>query len=160
MSLIIALGSNLGEPQSNLAAGFELLCRCYKPIALSRVYHSKAIGHTDQPDFFNQVAEFELPNELPEQVLAQLMAIESQLGRVREIAMGPRSLDLDLLFFGTLHLDSPQLTLPHPRLWTRSFVVLPLQELPGHTSLAQHFSFAAPLEGDAKPLAKSSTSFF
>lgn len=160
MSLIIALGSNLGEPQKNLAAGFEQLCRFYKPIALSRIYYSKAIGHTDQPDFYNQVAEFELPSVLPEQVLAQLMAIEAQLGRVREIAMGPRSLDLDLLFYDQLQLNLPQLTLPHPRLWTRSFVVLPLQELPAYSSLAQHFSFAAPLEGDAKPLAKSSTSFF
>lgn len=160
MSLVIALGSNLGEPLHNLAAGFEQLCHRYSPVALSRVYHSKAIGHTDQPDFYNQVAEFKIPSEHPEQVLTQLMTIEAQLGRVREIAMGPRSLDLDLIFYGQLTMNSPHLTLPHPRLWTRSFVVLPLQELPAYTSLAQHFSFTASLEGDAKPLAKSSTIFF
>lgn len=160
MSLLIALGSNLGDSIANLDHAFSKLCTHYKPIALSRVYYSKAVGHLDQPDFYNQVAEFELPSASPHEVLSTLMKIERELGRVREIKMGPRTLDLDLLFYGTEHVHSDELTLPHPRLWTRSFVVLPLRELPAYETLSLHFSFDRELEGEAVALENTSTVFF
>lgn len=160
MSLFIALGSNLGDSISTLALGFKELCSHLKPIALSRVYYSKAIGYLDQPDFYNQVAEFETPSLNPEETLQLLLQCEANLGRVREISMGPRTLDLDLLFYDFMRLDSSSLTLPHPRLWTRSFVVLPLQELPGYKTLSLHFNFDHELQGEAVALENTSTLFF
>ncbi len=160
MSLFIALGSNLGDSVQNLGRGFERLSNFFKPIALSRVYYSKAIGYLDQPDFYNQVAEFELPAYAPEDVLSTLMNVETELGRIREIKMGPRTLDLDLIFYGTQRIDTQDLTIPHPRLWTRSFVVAPLKELPGYKTLSLHFSFDQELEGEAVPLENTSTLFF
>lgn len=160
MSLLIALGSNLGDSFSNLDQAFTKLCAHYKPIALSRVYYSKAVGYLDQPDFYNQVAEFEVPPVKPHEVLNTLLKVEAELGRVREIKMGPRTIDLDLLFYGIERIDTEELTLPHPRLWTRSFVVLPLQELPAYKTLSLHFSFDKTLDGEAVVLENTSTVFF
>ena len=160
MSLVIALGSNIGEPLKNLELGFNSLCEYFKPHALSRPYLSNAVGHEDQPDFYNQVAEFHSSPLAPLEILDILMNIEKKHGRKREINMGPRTLDLDLLFVDDIHMEHPKLTLPHPRLWTRSFVVLPLQELPIYPSLCKTFKFDQTLEGNAKALAETHTSFF
>lgn len=160
MTMLIALGSNIDEPLKNLSLGFQSLCELFQPLALSRIYHSEAVGHVDQPDFYNQVAEFESPNKSPLDVLDILMMIEKKHGRMREINMGPRTLDLDLLFFDDLHMDGPKLTLPHPRLWTRSFVVLPLRELPAYEGLCQRFKFDQNLEGNAKVLPGTHTTSF
>lgn len=160
MSLIIALGSNLDEPLKNLNLGFLSLCEFFRPKALSRTYHSKAVGYVDQPDFYNQVVEFESTQKSPLEVLNILMEIERKHGRMREIQMGPRTLDLDLIFFDDLHMSNTELTLPHPRLWTRSFVVLPLRELPAYETLCKKFKFDQSLEGNAEALAGTHTSFF
>lgn len=160
MSLFVALGSNLGDSISTLAMAFSELRKHFRPIALSRIYYSRAIGYLDQPDFYNQVAEFELPSSHPKDVLKILMETETKLGRIRDIKMGPRTLDLDFLFFGDQTYHDHSLDVPHPRLWTRSFVVLPLRELPGYKALSPMDNLSQALEGDAVPLENTSTLFF
>jgi 2-amino-4-hydroxy-6-hydroxymethyldihydropteridine diphosphokinase len=102
-------------------------------IARSSLYRSAPIGYADQPAFLNCVARLE--TALPAQsLLAQLQQIERGLGRVRSFPNAPRTIDLDLLLYGTEILDTPGLTLPHPRMHERAFVLVPLLELdPGAT---------------------------
>jgi 2-amino-4-hydroxy-6-hydroxymethyldihydropteridine diphosphokinase len=106
-----------------LAAGLSV-CR------LSRIYETSPVGNTDQPNFLNMVAELDgarLPK--PEQLLARLLRIEFALGRTREVPQGPRTIDLDLLFYGNERSDTEYLQLPHPRIPSRRFVLEPLNEL-------------------------------
>ncbi|MBI3570436.1 MAG: 2-amino-4-hydroxy-6-hydroxymethyldihydropteridine diphosphokinase [Gammaproteobacteria bacterium] len=136
----IGLGSNLVEPQAQVRAGQAALAALQRTTveACSALYASAPIGLTSQPDFVN--AACRVRTQLPARVLMQaLLDIERQQGRVREAAKGgPRTLDLDLLLYSDLVLDDPDLTLPHPRLHERAFVLHPLCELdaglliPGH----------------------------
>jgi 2-amino-4-hydroxy-6-hydroxymethyldihydropteridine diphosphokinase len=125
----IALGSNL-TPEDNLHAALRLLRRRMTIAALSRVYRTPPWGYADQPPFLNAVAraETDLP---PEALLDALQAVEAECGRVRDPAVryGPRTLDLDLLAVGAALLDTERLTLPHPRMHERAFVLLPLCDL-------------------------------
>ncbi len=101
-----------------------------KPIRLSHIYETAPVGDMDQPSFLNMVAELDgksLPT--PEQVLARLLRIEYALGRTREVPQGPRTIDLDLLFYKDETSDTEFLRLPHPRLHLRRFVLEPLNEL-------------------------------
>ncbi|MDO9182843.1 MAG: 2-amino-4-hydroxy-6-hydroxymethyldihydropteridine diphosphokinase, partial [Bacteriovorax sp.] len=130
-SFFIASGTNLGDRASNLAKAKIELDKNFKFIAQSKVYESPAVDYLNQPDFFNQVLEYELPNVKPEFVMELLLKIEHDMGRNRLIPKGPRLIDLDLLFWSLDIINSDFLQIPHPRLFTRSFVVLPLSELPG-----------------------------
>ena len=101
-----------------------------RPLRLSRIYETAPVDYAEQPNFLNMVAELDgsrLPT--PEQLLARLLRIEYALGRTREIAQGPRTIDLDLLFYPNEISDTEYLTLPHPRLQARRFVLEPLNEL-------------------------------
>ncbi|MCZ6749377.1 MAG: 2-amino-4-hydroxy-6-hydroxymethyldihydropteridine diphosphokinase [SAR324 cluster bacterium] len=124
VKVVIALGSNL-EPESNLIEGVRLLSEAVRLTAASRVYRTPPWGYARQPDFLNAVAaaDTELP---PLALLDTLLEIEARLSRERTIPNGPRTLDLDLLFYGDRVLDSERLTLPHPRLHERAFVLVPL----------------------------------
>jgi 2-amino-4-hydroxy-6-hydroxymethyldihydropteridine diphosphokinase len=126
----VALGSNLGEPRQQLLSAVAALRRIRdsKLLACSPVYRSEAIGPGHQPDYLNAVAALDTALE-PGQLLDALQAIETAQGRRREIRWGPRTLDLDILLFGDLVMDSRTLTLPHPRLKTRNFVLYPLHDL-------------------------------
>lgn len=152
MSLFIATGSNLGERKAHLDQAKELLCKKLKLIAESRIYESPAVDYLNQPDFYNQVLEFEIPSLSPEEVMDFLLETELVLGRNRIIPKGPRVIDLDLLFWSDLTLESKKLTLPHPRLFERSFVVLPLAELPGFKILEESFTFSFTFDNSAKPI--------
>jgi 2-amino-4-hydroxy-6-hydroxymethyldihydropteridine diphosphokinase len=123
----IGLGSNLG-PEIHLPEGYHLLAAKVRIIATSRVYRTAPWGLRSQPDFLNAAVtvETELP---PLALLDQLAEIESRLGRVRAERWGPRTLDLDLLLYDDLVMDSPRLTLPHSRLHERAFALVPLCEL-------------------------------
>lgn len=127
----IGLGSNLVEPQAQVRAGQTALAALPQTTveACSALYASAPIGLTNQPDFVN--AACRVHTQLPARALMQaLLAIEKQHGRVRSAAKGgPRTLDLDLLLYGDLILNDPDLTLPHPRLHERAFVLHPLCEL-------------------------------
>ena len=95
---------------------------------LSSLYETRPWGLEDQPHFYNQVAE--LSTQLaPLQLLHRALAIEARLGRQRTVRWGPRTVDIDLLLYDDLQMQGPELTLPHPRMWERAFVLVPLAEL-------------------------------
>lgn len=152
MSLFIATGTNLGDRKGNLEEATKLLSERLTLIAQSRIYESAAVDYLDQPDFYNQVLEFEIPNESPESIMDFLLETEKVMGRNRTVPKGPRVIDLDMLFWGDLTIKSKKLTLPHPRLFFRSFVVSPLSELPGFQTLMQTYHFPKPLDGNATPI--------
>ncbi len=127
--LVIALGSNIGNSLSHLALAKTMLEELFGPAEASRIYSSKAVDYIDQPSFFNQVLSFELPRICAHDVLQKTLLLENKLGRVRSVRFGPRTIDIDLLFFGEQIIHTDNLTIPHPRFLQRSFVVLPLLEL-------------------------------
>lgn len=124
----IALGSNLGDRLASLRAAVAGLADVGTVVAVSSVYETDPVGVVDQPAFLNAVLRLRtsLP---PHELLAVLLAIEAALGRVRPYHHAPRTLDLDLLVYDDLVLDTPTLTLPHPRLHERAFVLVPLAEI-------------------------------
>lgn len=141
MSLIIALGSNMGDRLNNLKIAKWILSSRFEIEAASQVYTSTPVDYLDQPDFLNQVLQFKRPPHFsPIQILDLIQEIETILGRTRTIDKGPRIIDIDLIFVGTEKLNTPRLTIPHPRWAERSFVVRPLSELPFYQELIQKFS--------------------
>jgi len=124
----LALGTNLGDRPSNLRAALSALPPQVRLVASSPVYETPPWGLLDQPAFLNQVvkAETDLP---PAELLAFLKRLEMQMGRRATVRYGPRVIDLDILFYDDLALDTPELTVPHPRLVGRAFVLVPLADL-------------------------------
>src|ERR1041384_8796191 len=127
----VGLGSNLGDRAGYLLLGVRgMLGAGLDVIRLSSIYETEPVEYEDQPAFLNLVAEVRgstLPS--PEQMMARLLRIEYALGRKRDIRMGPRTIDLDLLIFKEQQLETEFLTLPHPRMALRRFVLVPLNEL-------------------------------
>jgi 2-amino-4-hydroxy-6-hydroxymethyldihydropteridine diphosphokinase len=126
----IGLGSNLGDRRANLQAAVRALAEHGALCAISSVYATAPVGVGEQPEFLN--AALQLSTALaPEALLGALLAIERTLGRDRSQAppKGPRTLDLDLLLYGDRVLELPGLTLPHPSLHLRRFVLAPLAEI-------------------------------
>src|SRR5678816_2321455 len=127
----VGLGSNLGDRAGNLLLAVRGILEAGLEITrLSPIYQTEAISNLAQPDFLNQVAELRgksLPT--PEQLLARLLRVEYALGRTRDIPDGPRTIDLDLLFYKSETRDSEFLKVPHPRLHLRRFVLTPLNDL-------------------------------
>lgn len=152
MSLIIATGSNQGNSEQFLLEAHHKLEEIFKPIKASRLYKSAAVDYLDQPDFYNQVLEFELPDMAPREVVQTLLAIEKEMGRIRKTDKGPRTIDIDLIFYGLEQTNDDVVTVPHPRLFQRSFVVKPLSELPYFEILKQHFTFSSSFDVDANPI--------
>ena len=150
--MFIATGSNLGARAQNLDLAKIQLNNYFKLIAESRIYESPAVDYHEQPDFYNQVLEFSLPEISAEKTMNLLLEIERQMGRSRHIPKGPRIIDLDILFFGDMHIESELVQIPHPRLFERSFVVLPLSELPGFKHLQQKYNFRLEFTNSATPL--------
>ena len=126
----VGVGSNLDDPVRHVRAAFDELDRMphTRLVKKSSLYRSAPMGHTAQPDFINAVAQLE--TGLPaERLLAELQDIETRHGRKRSFPNAPRTLDLDLLLFGNATLSSPALTVPHPRMHERAFVLKPLLEV-------------------------------
>jgi 2-amino-4-hydroxy-6-hydroxymethyldihydropteridine diphosphokinase len=127
--IFVGVGANLGDARATVECALEALddlpvTRC---VARSSLYRSAPVD-AGGPDYVNAVAE--LRSELaPDELLGALQAIESRFGRERPYANAPRTLDLDLLLYGARRIDTPALTLPHPRLHQRAFVVAPLAEI-------------------------------
>ncbi|CAM3962225.1 2-amino-4-hydroxy-6-hydroxymethyldihydropteridine diphosphokinase [Alicyclobacillus pomorum] len=126
----VALGSNLGRREAFLKSAVECL-RTMGSIQCSSVYETEPVGYTEQPPFLNMVVELQttLP---PLELLNQLLAIEREHGRTRDIRFGPRTLDLDLLLYDDEYICLRMLQVPHPRMWERAFVLVPLAELVPH----------------------------
>ncbi len=132
----VALGANIGEPVQHLRAAVRDLDALAgtRVVARSSLYRSAPVGLLDQPDFINAVVAVDT-TLTPLELLRQLMAIEALHGRVRSIPNAPRTLDLDLLLHGDSVLAGTELTLPHPRMHQRAFVLLPLLEIAPDTRL-------------------------
>ena len=125
----IALGSNVGNSRKTLQQALTTLAHCsdIEVIAQSSLYKTVAIG-PPQPDVLNACALLDTPLSAQD-LLNQLLAIEQHFGRVRHERWGPRTLDLDLLFYGQSIITEPSLHVPHPRLRERAFVLIPLAEI-------------------------------
>ena len=125
----IALGSNLGDSLTILENAVKLLAQTpgISLISRSSWYQTKPIG-PPQPDYLNGCVTAHV-TLTPEILLENLLTIEQQFGRVRREKWGPRTLDLDLILYGDLILDTPKLQLPHPRMRERAFVLVPLAEI-------------------------------
>jgi 2-amino-4-hydroxy-6-hydroxymethyldihydropteridine diphosphokinase len=133
----VGLGGNLGDPAAALQDALDALDRIFgvELTAVSSVYQSAPVGLSAQPDFLNAVARIDTSLE-PGDLLEQLLRIETEQGRVRVgERFGPRLIDLDLLLYNETVLQSEGLTLPHPRMLERRFVLEPLAELEGNMGL-------------------------
>lgn len=151
-SFFVATGTNVGDRKLNLQTAKDLLASEFHLVAESRIYESPAVDYLNQPDFYNQVLEFSLPAISPQEVMKRLLQIELEMGRNRIVPKGPRIIDLDILFWSDSKIQTESLTIPHPRLFERSFVVLPLSELPGFKELQKHFEFKFAFTNRALPL--------
>ena len=120
----LSLGSNIGDREANLRAALDRL----QPTRVSPLYETEPVDYADQAWFLNLVAE--VRTELtPRELLAKTQAIEQDLGRVRTIAKGPRTIDIDILLFGDTVLRESELEIPHPRMAERRFVLRPLADI-------------------------------
>jgi len=124
----LSLGSNLGRRREQLVRAIERLGSLGKVVSTSSFYETQPVEVTDQPWFLNCALTLET-NHSPEQLLKKILAIERDMGRERTQNKGPRSIDLDILLFDGRIIDSPQLTIPHPAMHQRRFVLEPLAEI-------------------------------
>lgn len=126
----VGVGSNLEQPESQVRRALHELTGIPETslVAQSSLYRSAPMGHAAQPDFVNAVAALETALS-PDELLAELQAIEERHGRQRSFANAPRTLDLDLLLFGSRSVQTGALVLPHPRMHERAFVLEPLLEI-------------------------------
>ncbi|MGE9212238.1 MULTISPECIES: 2-amino-4-hydroxy-6-hydroxymethyldihydropteridine diphosphokinase [unclassified Exiguobacterium] len=127
--MYVALGSNIGERANYLAEAIQAMAaNGLQVMKESSVYETAPVGYTDQPSFYNMVVEVE-PSFSAEAALLQLQQIERDLGRERLFKNGPRTIDLDILVYNSEDIQSKQLTVPHPRMHERAFVLAPFAEI-------------------------------
>jgi 2-amino-4-hydroxy-6-hydroxymethyldihydropteridine diphosphokinase len=129
MKYFLGLGSNLEDKKKNLKRAIRLLKdTSIRILRTSSLYQTQPVGNADQPWFVNQVVEVET-NLTPWQLLALLQSLEKKMGRTKSIRNGPRLIDLDILLAENTILDTADLTIPHPRMAARNFVLVPLSEI-------------------------------
>lgn len=135
----IALGSNLQNPVLQIKQAFVAISQISASslVKTSSLYQSAPVGYDNQPDFINAVAEIRTDLS-PLALMDALLAIENQAGRERSFPNAPRVLDCDLLCYDHIEMQSNKLTLPHPRMHQRSFVLLPLAEIAPDLSIPHH----------------------
>lgn len=126
--VLLGLGANVGDPLAQLARAVELLGAYVAVDAVSSVYRTQPVGHADQPDYLNLVVAGRTAL-VPAELLAATQEVETALGRRRSFLNAPRTLDVDLLAYGDRVMRTLALTLPHPRLHLRGFVLHPLAEV-------------------------------
>jgi 2-amino-4-hydroxy-6-hydroxymethyldihydropteridine diphosphokinase len=124
----LLLGTNLGNKRRNLEQAKEKISVVAQILRSSVIYKTQAWGNTRQPDFYNQVVEIST-SQTPEILLGEILAIEAEMGRERKEKWGARLIDIDILFFREEILNLPHLTIPHPEIANRKFVLVPLCEL-------------------------------
>lgn len=127
-TVFLALGTNLGDRLANLRAALDALPPDVRLISRSHVYETPAWGYEDQPAFLNMAVKSETGLS-PAALLARLKQLETDLGRKPSFRWGPRLIDIDILVYGDLVLNSPGLIIPHPRLQERGFVLVPLADV-------------------------------
>jgi 2-amino-4-hydroxy-6-hydroxymethyldihydropteridine diphosphokinase len=124
----LSLGSNLGDRVANLRAAIEKLKEVGDVVAVSSFYEAEPVEVTAQPWFLNCAVKFET-EKMPRQLISAILALEQSMGRQRKQQKGPRTIDIDILFFGSSIIEIPSLTVPHPHLHERRFVLEPLAEI-------------------------------
>lgn len=126
----LSIGTNIGEREQNLQDAVRLLMQ-HKEVKVTRIssiYETAAVGFTDQADFLNIAVALETSLSSAE-MLSVCQEIENDLGRVREFRWGPRIIDLDILLYNNENIETENLLVPHPRMYERAFVLVPLQEI-------------------------------
>ena len=152
MSLIIATGTNIGDKKKNLCQARDKLSKIFHFIAASNIYTSEPVEYLKQPDFYNQVLEFENPNIEATLVLEKIKKIELEMGRVKTIPKGPRVIDLDIIFMGDILFKNEILEIPHPAALHRSFVMLPFRELPFYQTIKEKLEIPETFDSMASPI--------
>ncbi len=124
----LGLGANLDQPQAQLSSALRSLKGCLADLRVGGWYRSQALGPAGQPDYINTACRG-LTTLTPDALLTKCQAIEDAHHRVREIRWGPRTLDIDLLYYGDQRIERSNLIIPHPEILNRAFVVFPLLDL-------------------------------
>lgn len=130
---VLSLGSNLGDRMGNLITAVRMLSEDERidDIKVSGVYETEPVGYDDQPFFLNICVSLSTSMG-PHELLSRCGEIEQELKRVRKIKNGPRTIDLDILTYDDMRSDDPVLTIPHPRMYRRAFVLCPYRDLTGY----------------------------
>ena len=126
----LALGSNLGDRLARLQGAMDALraTDTVRVVAVSRVYETDPVGGPEQDAYLNAVVAIDT-DLAPRAVLSLAQLLEERAARVRIEHWGPRTLDVDVLLYGDVHIDEDDLTIPHPRMWERGFVLAPLRDV-------------------------------
>jgi 2-amino-4-hydroxy-6-hydroxymethyldihydropteridine diphosphokinase len=124
----LSLGSNVGDREAQLREAQARLGAAGKIVAVSSLYETEPVDFTEQPWFLNCVVGFET-EQTPEELMTSILGIEQEMGRRRLQKKGPRTIDIDILLFGENVVDSPDVTIPHPAMHQRRFVLEPLAEI-------------------------------
>ena len=141
-TVFIALGSNIGDRMKALKQANDLLPPDIIPVSFSKVYETPPWGYEDQSPFLNQVIKAQT-HLSPSVLLKRLKEIERELGRQPIFRYGPRLIDLDILFYDDMKYESEELTIPHPEIANRAFVLVPLMEIaPNHIHPVTHKKIA------------------
>lgn len=126
--VFLSIGTNIGAREENLERAVELLGRVVQVKTVSAIYETAPVGYIDQPAFLNIAVHVQTEKSAQEMLLF-CQSIENELGRVREIRWGPRVIDVDILLFNEETIDEEHLIVPHPRMYERAFVLVPLVEI-------------------------------
>jgi 2-amino-4-hydroxy-6-hydroxymethyldihydropteridine diphosphokinase len=125
----LALGSNVGDSPALFKQAMSLLAKdVLTDIKQAPIYITKPVGYTDQPNFLNTVISGQT-DLAPGELLTRVKQLEHEIGRIKRFHWGPREIDIDIIFYGGLLLETPDLVIPHPRLYERDFVLAPLHDL-------------------------------
>lgn len=124
----LAIGSNVGDREKNILASIGLLKDKVSEIMPSKLYETKAVGYTEQSNFLNVVIRGETSLS-PHELLVYIKRIEKEVGRIDRFRWGPREVDIDIIFYGNNIYEEEGLTIPHPRMHERDFVLRPLNDL-------------------------------
>ena len=124
----LSLGSNLGDRDANLRTAIEMLAGFGKVSAVSSFYETEPVEVTAQPWFLNCAVKFDT-EKMPRQLISAILSLEQNMGRQRKQQKGPRTIDIDILLFGSSVIEIPSLTIPHPHLHERRFVLEPMSEI-------------------------------
>jgi 2-amino-4-hydroxy-6-hydroxymethyldihydropteridine diphosphokinase len=128
MQVYLGLGSNLGDRQTNIEKALKLLNDTLQIELVSSIYETEPVGYEEQPMFLNAVCRGQ--TEIgPLQLLSLVKGIEASLGRVSSFPNAPRTIDIDIIFYGNMNIQTQELTIPHPRLEERAFVLIPLLDI-------------------------------
>jgi len=124
----IGIGSNVGDREANCRKAIEFLAEAGRVVGISSLYRTEPVGYHEQEDFINAVVAVET-DRTPADLLRVCQTIEDRLGRKRGLRWGPRTADLDILLYGSQVVNQPGLSIPHPRMAVRKFVLIPLVEI-------------------------------